>query len=93
MSGKFWGTDSEEEEEEDFFSDSEEGEDEEATGNASRWVQGAAYGSDDEEETREVRAKHERINDTLEKQVQSLRNKIEENDWNAIAKGSFVCVY
>jgi len=87
MSGKFWGTDSEEEEEEDFFSDSEEGEgDDEDAGNPSRWVQGAAYGSDDEEEKREVRAKHERINDTLEKQIESIRTKIEENDWNGIAK-------
>lgn len=87
MSGKFWGSDSEEEEEEDFFSESEEEDDDENLSNkASRWVQGAAYGSDEEDEKREVRAKHERLNDQLVERVESIRAKIEANDWNSIAK-------
>ena len=94
---KFWGGDSseEEEEEEDFFSESEESGDEEdkpdPASRAGRWVQGAAYGSDDEEEKREVRAKHERVNDSMEKSIEAIRTAMEENNWNTIAKGkSFI---
>jgi len=89
---KFWGGDSseEEEEEEDFFSESEEEGDDEDKGDpssrAGRWVQGAAYGSDDEEEKREVRAKHERVNDSMQKSIETLRTAMSENNWNTISK-------
>lgn len=85
---KFWGTDSEEEEEEeDFFSDSESEEDEDTSNRAGKWVTGATgYDSDSDDEKREVRAKTDRVYDSLREKIDSIRSSMENNDWNAITK-------
>lgn len=92
MSGKFWGTDSEEEDE-DFFSESdEEAEDQEASAN--KWIkdQPGGFDDDDEPQREKARPKHEKLNDTLEKQIENIREKMEANDWNAITKGIIIYI-